>query len=99
MPSSPRPHEEAFLGDEILTAAVLHRLTVIGEAFSRLPDDLRARHPEVPSSSNRGSAKSHRARLLRPRLADPLWDAATIDIPQLHRQILHIQTTDFPQSE
>ena len=40
--------EEAFLGDEVLPAAILHHLMVIGEAISRLPIDLRDRHPEVP---------------------------------------------------
>lgn len=42
--------EERFLADEILPAAVLHHLTVIGEAINRLSPDLRARHPEVPWS-------------------------------------------------
>ncbi len=32
-------NEKVFLGDEILTAAVLHHLTVIGEAVTRLPAD------------------------------------------------------------
>ena len=38
--------EEAFLKDEVLPAAVLHHLTVIGEAISHLPVELTARHPE-----------------------------------------------------
>ena len=40
--------EEAFLSDEVLPAAVLHHLTVIGEGISRLSGELRERHPEVP---------------------------------------------------
>jgi uncharacterized protein with HEPN domain len=40
--------EASFLGDEVLPAAVLHHLTVIGEAISRLSVELRKRHPEVP---------------------------------------------------
>jgi hypothetical protein len=40
--------EDSFLKDEVLTAAVLHHLTVIGEAISRLSVELRERHPEVP---------------------------------------------------
>jgi uncharacterized protein with HEPN domain len=40
--------EGSFLKGEILPAAVLPHLTVIGEAISRLPVDLRKRHPQVP---------------------------------------------------
>ena len=40
--------EDSFLKDEVLPAAVLHHLTVIGEAISRLSAELRERHPEVP---------------------------------------------------
>ena len=34
--------EEVFLGDEVLPAAVLHHLTVMGEAISRLSPELRS---------------------------------------------------------
>jgi uncharacterized protein with HEPN domain len=40
--------EQTFLSDDVLPAAVLHHLTVIGEAIQRLPPDLRERYPEVP---------------------------------------------------
>jgi uncharacterized protein with HEPN domain len=40
--------EEVFLGDEVLPEAVLHHLTVMGEAISRLSRELRERLPEVP---------------------------------------------------
>src|SRR3954469_16500864 len=40
--------EESFLKDEVLPAAVLHHLTVIGEAIGRLSVELRDRHPGVP---------------------------------------------------
>ena len=41
-------NEDSFLKDEVLPAAVLHHLAVIGEAISRLSVALRERHPEVP---------------------------------------------------
>lgn len=40
--------EADFLADRTIRAAVLHELTVIGEAAGRLPAGLRDRHPEVP---------------------------------------------------
>ena len=40
--------EDSFQKDEVLPAAVLHHLAVIGEAIGRLSVELRERHPEVP---------------------------------------------------
>jgi len=40
--------EDSFLKDEIMPQAVLHHLTVIGEAISRLSIELRGRYPDVP---------------------------------------------------
>ena len=40
--------EDSFLRDEVLTAAVLHHPTVIGQAISRLSVELRERYPDVP---------------------------------------------------
>jgi uncharacterized protein with HEPN domain len=49
--------EESFLKDAVLPPAVLHHLTVIGEAASSLSDELRARYPDVPWRPNhRGTA-------------------------------------------
>jgi uncharacterized protein with HEPN domain len=36
-----------LLGNDVLQAALLHHLTVIGEASNRLPEDLRRRYPQV----------------------------------------------------
>ena len=40
--------EDTFLKDDLSTAAVLHHLTVIGEAISRLSPELRGRYPGIP---------------------------------------------------
>ncbi len=40
--------EATFLSSELLKAAVLQKLTVIGEAANRLSPELKAQHPEVP---------------------------------------------------
>jgi len=40
--------EGSFRRDDVLPPAVLHHLTMIGEAVSRLSDGLRASYPDVP---------------------------------------------------
>jgi uncharacterized protein with HEPN domain len=38
---------DSFLQDDLLRSAVLHKLTIIGEAAARVSEDLRGHHPEV----------------------------------------------------
>jgi uncharacterized protein with HEPN domain len=40
--------EDRFVGDDLVRSAVLHKLTVIGDAAARVSGDLRQSHPEVP---------------------------------------------------
>ena len=90
--------EEVFLNDEVLSAAVLHHLTVMGEAISRLSPEIRERYPEVPW---------HQIVAVRNRIVHAyfdldwqiLWNAAMDDIPQLHQQITRILESEFPESE
>ncbi len=89
--------EDSFLRDEVLPAAILHHLTVIGEAISRLSLELRERHPEVPW---------RQIIAVRNRIAHAyfdldwqiLWDSATDDIPKLRQQVLDILTAEFLDS-
>ena len=39
---------ETFQASRLLQSAVVHQLTVIGEAAARLSVELRGRHPEIP---------------------------------------------------
>jgi uncharacterized protein with HEPN domain len=89
--------EVTFLRDEVLPAAVLHHLTVIGEAINRLSVELRERHPEVPWRQ----IIAVRHRIVHAYFDldwQILWDAAIIDIPELQRQVLEIIAIDFPES-
>lgn len=40
--------QEEFLGDDLLRSAILHKLTVIGEAAARLSPPFKAAHAHVP---------------------------------------------------
>ena len=91
-------NEESFLEDEVLPAAVLHHLTVIGEAISRLSVELRERHAEVPWRQ----IIAVRHRIVHAYFDldwQILWDAANGDIPELRAQVLRILSTEFPESE
>jgi len=90
--------EAQFLTDEILTAAVLHHLTVIGEAISRLSTDLRERHPELPWRQ----MMAVRHRIVHAYFDldwQILWDAASSEIPELHRQVMQIFESEFPRTK
>ena len=91
-------NEDTFLKDEVLPAAVLHHLTVIGEAISRLSAALRERHPEVPWRQ----IIAVRHRIVHAYFdldLQILWDAAAGEIPELHRQVRGILATEFSESE
>ena len=40
--------EAEFLGDEALSNAVAHKLTVVGEAVARLSAEIKERHASIP---------------------------------------------------
>ncbi len=83
--------------DEVLTAAVLHHLAVIGEAIGRLSKELKERRPEVPWRQI--TAVRHRIVHAYFDLDwQILWDSSTVDIPELRRQVLEILATEFPES-
>lgn len=89
--------EEQFLTDEVRPPAVLHHLTVIGEAMNRLSPELRARHPEVPWSQ----IVAVRHRIVHAYFDldwQILWNSAVDDIPQLRDHVTRILEIEFPES-
>ena len=90
--------EDSFLRDEVMPPAVLHHLTVIGEAISRLSVELRGRYPDVPWRQ----IIAMRHRIVHAYFDldwQILWDAAIDDIPALRRQVLNILATEFSVTE
>src|SRR4051794_29644083 len=90
--------EEVFVKDEVSSAAVLHHLTVIGEAISRLSTELRGRYPEVPWRQ----IISVRHRIVHAYFDldwQILWETSITDIPSLRKQVSHILAADFPEGE
>jgi uncharacterized protein with HEPN domain len=88
-----RSREEFFRNDES-QAAVLHHLTVIGEAISRLSPELRQRHPELPWTQ----IVALRNRVVHEYFGldwQLLWGTAVDDVPLLRRQVGSILETDF----
>ena len=76
-------------------AAVLHELTVIGEAASRVSADLRSRHAEVPWAKIVAFRNFvvHEDFGLRWAI---VWETATALVPALRSQIETILRAEFP---
>jgi uncharacterized protein with HEPN domain len=76
----------AFEESELHRSAVIQKLTVIGEAAARLPDELKAQHPEVPWQR----IVAFRNILVHAYFGmewEIVWRAATTRCPALRRQI------------
>ena len=86
---------EAVIADLTARAAVLHELTVIGEAASRIPLTMRERHPDVPWTD----IIAFRNIIVHEYfgLAWALvWDTATRDVPELADRIAGVLKAEFP---
>jgi uncharacterized protein with HEPN domain len=72
----------AFLDDIKTQSAVLHQLTVMGEAVKRLSQDFRARHPEIPWALIAGMCDRliHGYDIVD---LDEVWKTANADVPDL----------------
>ena len=89
---------DSFEGDDLVRSAVLHKLTLIGEAAARLPDDLKSRHPEVPWPE----VVAFRNIAVHKYFAvdwSIVWNAATTDAPQLRLLVAAIVECDLGADE
>lgn len=81
-----------------MKAAVLHELTVIGEAASRLPSEFKERQPLGTVVEGRGLRNFvvHEYFGLDWSI---VWDTATVLVPDLRRQIASILAVEFPDEK
>ena len=89
---------EEFISDRTARAAVLHELTVIGEAASRIPNAIRVRFPIIPWTdiiAFRNIVVHEYFGLSWPIV----WDTATQEVPQLRRQVLELVRAEYPDAE
>ena len=80
---------ESFVGDDLLRSAVLHKLTVIGEAAARLTPAVRERFPELPWAD----IVAFRNIAVHSYFAvdwEIVWVTATVDAPRLRQQVADI---------
>ena len=86
---------EKFLADITRQAAVLHELTVIGEAANRISETLRQAHPGTPWAK----IVSFRNVVVHEYFGlnwEIVWDTATELVPELRRQIESVLKVEFP---
>src|SRR5213593_4044276 len=83
---------ETFEADETLRRAFVRSLEVIGEAAKKLPDDFRARHPQVEWRAMTGM----RDHLIHDYFGVDyhlVWDVVIHKIPELRRQVAGLLET------
>jgi len=87
--------QEAFVHDEVLRSAVLQKLTIIGEAASRLSQPFRAAHPQIQWAD----IVAFRNIAVHAYFSiewSIVWVAATEDAPRLRQQVNDILETEYP---
>jgi uncharacterized protein with HEPN domain len=86
---------EEFCSNKTLRYAMLHTLTVIGEASSKVSAELKERHGEVPWQ--RVSGVRHRIVHDYSGLDyELLWQVVTVFAPELAEQVAAIFRAEFP---
>jgi uncharacterized protein with HEPN domain len=87
---------EVFLESDLLRSAVLHKLTIIGEAASRIPRDFADRFPEVEWAA----ISAFRNIAVHAYFSvdwNIVWVAATKETPVLREQAQAILAKEFSQ--
>jgi uncharacterized protein with HEPN domain len=86
---------DAFENDEEIMDAVVHNLTVIGEAATHIPSEITSSHPEIPwrQMIDLRNFSVHAYWNLRPSV---IWDTIQNDLPPLIDIMRKLLTADRP---
>jgi uncharacterized protein with HEPN domain len=87
-----------FTGSELLQSAVLHQLTIIGEACSKTPKDLRDKYPNVEWKQIIGFRNIAVHAYFSVDL-EIVWKTSTTRLNPLRQQINEILHLEFPDFE
>ena len=87
--------QDAFHADDLLTSAVLSKLMIIGEAVANVSEATREKYPKVPWIQITGFRNFivHVYFNINPSI---LWNAATLNAPELAQAIEHILQNEYP---
>ena len=86
---------ESFESSNVLESAVAYQLMIIGEAVSRLSDDLKKRYPETPWGDIAG-LRNQAVHNYFGLIWDQIWDTATEEVPALRAQVQEILEREVP---
>jgi len=89
---------ESVSGDRVLSAAILHHLTVIGEAAKRLSTEFRERHGRMPWPQ----IVAQRNRIVHDYFGldwDIVWTSAVEEVPRLREWAVGVLAAEFPDAE
>ena len=88
-------NRDTFLANVTRQAAVLHELTVIGEAASRLSETVRQAHPATPWAK----IIAFRKVVVHAYFGlswEIVWNTATELVPELRHQVAEVLKAEFP---
>ena len=89
---------DSFEADRMLRSAVVHQLTIIGEAAAKVPAEVQRRHPDLPWATMRGI----RNRLVHGYFAvdmSILVATARLDLPPLIPRLRHLVAAEAGQPD
>jgi uncharacterized protein with HEPN domain len=79
--------QDSFFADELIYDAVMRNLGIIGEAIKNVPDEVKAKHQDIPWKEIAGM----RDIVIHEYFGidnDVVWNAIETDVPRLKAQIM-----------